>query len=171
MHGVLPAVGCCSLPDSLSLQLCMCPPFLAPAFSIPFPITLFSTCWPLLVLLLPLFPLVQLLESLSCLLQPGHEPFNVIQSTVKDLLRLEEGPRVSRYHPHLLLATMSQTQCQQEACKDGKESWKAGHPPFPSLFSEPAQPVVPRPGIPYADSLFGVGVGGGRQSSCRRVLH
>lgn len=67
-----------------------------------------STCWPLLVLLLPLFPLVQLLESLSCLLQPCHEPLDVIQGTVKDLLRLEEEPGVSHYHPPPAVGTLWQ---------------------------------------------------------------
>lgn len=36
-----------------------------------------------------------------------------------------------------------------------KESWETGHPPSPSLFSEPAQPEAPRPGIPYGGSLLG----------------
>lgn len=123
----------------------------------PFPITVVSTCWPLLVLLLPLFPLVQLLESLSCLLEPGHKPFDVIQGRVEDLLRLEEELGVSHCHPHLwghFGNRMSQAQCQQEAGKDGKESWKAVHPPFPFLFSEPALPVAPHPGIPCGDNLF-----------------
>lgn len=30
----------------------------------------------------------------------------------------------------------------------------AGHPPSPSLFSEPARPVAPRLGIPYGGSLL-----------------
>lgn len=94
--------GTCLLLDAVPFQTLPSSLVCAHHFSSPFPITLVSTCRSLLVLLLPLFPLVQLLESLSCLLQPGHEPFNVIQGTVKDLLRLEEGPRVSRYHPHLL---------------------------------------------------------------------
>lgn len=49
------------------------------------------TCWPLLPLLLPLLALVQLLESLCRLLQPSHEPLNVVQGTVEDLLGSEGG--------------------------------------------------------------------------------
>lgn len=50
---------------------------------------------------------------------------------------------------------MNQTPCQQEVDKDRKESWKVGHPPFPFLFSEPARPVAPHPGIPDGDNLLG----------------
>lgn len=49
----------------------------------------FRTCWPLLPFLLPLLPLVQLFESLCRLLQPSHEPLNVVQGTVEDLLGSE----------------------------------------------------------------------------------
>lgn len=49
------------------------------------------TCRPLLALLLSLLPLVQLLESLCRLLQPGHEPLDVVQGAVEDLLESEQG--------------------------------------------------------------------------------
>ena len=49
------------------------------------------TCRPLLPLLLSLLALVQLLESLSGLLQPSHEPLDVVQGAVEDLLGSEQG--------------------------------------------------------------------------------
>lgn len=49
------------------------------------------TCRPLLPLLLSLLALVQLLESLRSLLQPSHEPLDVVQGAVEDLLGSEQG--------------------------------------------------------------------------------
>lgn len=51
------------------------------------------TCRRLLPLLLPLLALVQLLERLCRLLQPRHEPLDVVQGAVEDLLRAGRGQR------------------------------------------------------------------------------
>lgn len=50
-----------------------------------------ALCRRLLPLLLPLLALVQLLERLCRLLQPRHEPLDVIQGAVEDLLRAGRG--------------------------------------------------------------------------------
>lgn len=46
-----------------------------------------QTCWSFLLILLTLVALVELSKGLCCLLQPCHKDLNVIQGTVKDLLR------------------------------------------------------------------------------------
>lgn len=58
------------------------------------------TCWPLLPFLLPLLALVQLFESFCRLLQPSHEPLNVVQGTVEDLLGSEQRQGFSLRRPH-----------------------------------------------------------------------
>lgn len=104
------------------------------------------TCRPLLPLLLSLLALVQLLEGLRRFLQPRHEPLNVVQSAVEDLL----GPEWGRGQP--------QAARPSAGTPPPAASWPPGRgrgpeclgrpvrdPPSPSRSSAPARPAAPPP--------------------------
>lgn len=78
-----------------------------------------QTCWSFLLILLTLVALVELGKGLRCLLDPRHKDFNVIQSTVEDLLRetraevlagdeIRSGSDGLRISHHILLDALGQ---------------------------------------------------------------